>query len=94
MRFLILSLPALFMCGGVLWVFVSITLLGSRQDGRVKSVRRVFSQMSMVVGAAFILWAIAVIIADIINIAYPLMMVFVGLLLFVQGWMFTKLKAF
>ncbi len=82
------------MCGGVLWVFVSITLLGSRQDGRVKSVRRVFSQMSMVVGAAFILWAIAVIIADIINIAYPLMMVFVGLLLFVQGWMFTKLKAF
>ena len=94
MRLLVLSLPALFMCGGILWMFVATTLLAGRQNGRLSSVRRVFTQMSIGVGIAFIVWAIAVIIADMINIAYPLVMAFVGLLLLVQGWAFNKLKAF
>ena len=82
------------MCGGILWMLLATTLLAGRQNGRVHSVRRVFIQMSIGVGVAFIVWAVAVIIAGIINIAYPLVMAFVGVLLLVQGWAFNKLKAF
>src|SRR5215203_1096088 len=90
-RLFIVALPGLFMCCGVVWLFVVVTLLKSRQNGQPGNIRRRFSQMSIGVGLAFIVWAIAVMIASTIKIAYPLLMAFVGLLLIVQGWMFTKL---
>lgn len=94
MRILILSLPALFLCCGILWMVAATTLVAQKPTGRVNSLRRIFVQMSISVGIAFIVWAIAVIIIDIIHIAYPLVMAVVGVLLILQGWAFNKLKAF
>ena len=93
MRLLILSMPAVFMCLGVNWMFVS-TLLAGQKTGRVNSLRRTFSWMSIAIGGAFVVWAAIVMVSDVVKIAYPIVIMAVGLLLMVQGWAFNKFKLF
>jgi len=93
MRLFILALPAVFMCVGVNWMLFS-TLLLSQKTGRVASLRRTFGRMSMALGASFVVWGVIVMFADIIKIAYPIVIMSVGLLLALQGWAFQKFKLF
>lgn len=93
MRLLILSLPAVFMCAGINWMFFS-TMLLSQKTSRVASLRRTFSWMSIAIGAAFAVWAVIVMFTDLIHIAYPIVIMSVGLLLVLQGWAFNKFKLF
>jgi hypothetical protein len=93
MRLLILSMPALFMCLGINWMFVS-TLLAGQKTGRVNSLRRTFSWMSIAIGGAFVIWATIVMFSDLVKVAYPIVIMVVGLLLMVQGWAFNKFKLF
>jgi hypothetical protein len=93
MRLLILSLPAVFMCAGINWMFFS-TMLFSQKSGRVASLRRTFSWMSITIGGSFVVWAVIVMFSDIVKIAYPIVIMGVGLLLVFQGWAFNKFKLF
>lgn len=93
MRLFILALPALFMCGGVLWMAFSTVLL-SQKTGRINVLRRTFGLMSIVVGGLFVVWAIAIMFTTLVKIAFPIVIGCVGLLLIVQGWAFNKLKLF
>lgn len=93
MRLFILALPAVFMCAGVNWMLFS-TMLLSQKTGRVDSLRRTFGVMSITIGGAFVGWAAIVMFSDIVKIAYPIIIMAVGLLLIVQGWAFKKFKLF
>jgi hypothetical protein len=81
------------MCLGVNWMFVS-TLLAGQKTGRLASLRRTFSWMSITIGGSFVVWAAIVMVSDIVKIAYPIIIMAVGLLLMVQGWAFNKFKLF
>lgn len=93
MRTLILILPALFMCCGVLWMF-TVTLLLANKNGRVQSLRTLFVRMSLVIGVLFGVWGIAIIPAKIVHVGYPLVIMAVGVVLMIQAWAFNKYKFF
>ncbi len=93
MRPIILSLPAVIMCCGIIWMAAATTFL-SNKTGRVTDLRRLFGRMSFIVGAAFLVWAGVVIAMDIVKIAYPMIFVVIGGLLMFQGWAFTRFKLF
>ncbi|ABX06109.1 MAG TPA: hypothetical protein DEF47_09425 [Herpetosiphon sp.] len=93
MRPIILALPAVFMCCGIIWMAAATTFL-SNKTGRVTDLRRLFGRMSLIVGAVILVWAGVVIAMDIVKIAYPLVFAVVGGLLLFQGWAFSRFKLF
>ena len=93
MRPLILSLPAVIMCCGIIWMAAATTFLANK-TGRVTDLRRMFSRMSLAVGAAFLVWAGIVVWLDIVKVAYPAIFAVVGAILIFQGWAFSRFKLF
>ncbi|WP_110514613.1 hypothetical protein [Herpetosiphon llansteffanensis] len=93
MRPLILSLPAVIMCCGIIWMAAATTFFANR-SGRVADLRKLFSQMSLGIGAAFLVWAGIVMLLDIVKIAYPTIFAIVGAIFLFQGWAFSRFKLF
>lgn len=90
MRFLLLCSPGLFMFFGLLWMVFVVRRTPAEQRNQLDL--KPFSQMSVAVGAAMLVWMAVVLLAVEVRPAFPLTIGLVGLLLLVQGLLIGRMR--
>ena len=89
MRLLILCLPVLLMFCGAFWLAIRVRQTPHEQRGPVG--KRLFMLMSYGVGVSFVVWAGFVLLFGIVEPAFPLIFMLLGLMLIWQGWIFNRI---